>query len=125
MYTRHAHLVHQDPMLTSTYGIKRKSILNDLSYFNVVDGLDPDIMHDQLEGVLPLQVKLMLKLFINDNKYFTLEVLNSRIEKFNYGLSDSSNKPSPIKQQALTAGNDSASLSQTGKFVELSKYIPE
>ena len=117
MYNRHAHLVHQDPTLATTYGIKRKSILNELSYFNVVEGLDADIMHDQLEGVLPLQVKLMLKLFIHKDKYFTLEVVNSRIEKFNYRFSDSSNKPSPVKQQALAAGNDSASLSQTGLWI--------
>ena len=43
---------------SSTYGVKRSSILNQSCYFHVVDGLDLDVMHDQLEGVLPLEIKL-------------------------------------------------------------------
>ena len=44
------------------YGVNRRALLNTLTYFNVASGaLIPDIMHDVLEGVLPLEVKLMLK----------------------------------------------------------------
>ena len=44
------------------YGVNRRALLDKLSYFSVTSGaLVPDIMHDILEGVLPLQVKLMLK----------------------------------------------------------------
>ena len=32
------------------YGVKRDSILNQSKFFHVVDGLDLDPMHDQLEG---------------------------------------------------------------------------
>lgn len=45
-----------DPTLSSTYGVKRASILSQSRYFHVVDGLDLDVMHDQLEGTLPLQI---------------------------------------------------------------------
>lgn len=98
--------------MASTYGVKRLSILNHSRYFHVVDGLDVDIMHDQLEGVLPLEIKLLLKKYINVDKRFTLDVLNDRISRFNYALVDTSNKPSPIKPTALIS--DSASLSQSG-----------
>ena len=30
----------------TTYGVTRRSILNESRYFNVVDGMAPDIMHD-------------------------------------------------------------------------------
>ena len=36
--------------------VKRASILNQLRFFHVVDGLCLDVMHDQLEGVLPLEI---------------------------------------------------------------------
>ena len=46
------------------YGVNRRALLHTLTYFSVASGaliLIPDIMHDVLEGALPLEVKLMLK----------------------------------------------------------------
>ena len=44
------------------YGVNRQALLNTLNFFSVASGaLVPDIMHDLLEGALPLEVKLMLK----------------------------------------------------------------
>ena len=60
-YRRHCALVTDDPSLVSVYGIKRDSILNQSRFYHVVDGIDLDIMHGQLEGVLPLAVKLLIK----------------------------------------------------------------
>lgn len=43
------------------YGVNRCALLNTLEFFSVTSGaLIPDIMHDVLEGILPLEVKLML-----------------------------------------------------------------
>jgi hypothetical protein len=53
---------------SSLYGINRRALLDSLKYFNVASGaLVPDIMHNILEGALPLEVKLMLKVFIVAN----------------------------------------------------------
>lgn len=42
--------------------MNRRALLNTLDFFSVASGaLIPDIMHDILEGALPLEVKLMLK----------------------------------------------------------------
>ena len=78
----------------------------------MVDGLDLDAMHDQLEGVLPLQIKLLLQNYTTGKKYFTLDLLNERRAGSRHPSVDGRNKPSPIKQQALTS--DSAPLSQSG-----------
>lgn len=59
--------------IATTYGVARNSILNTLQHVNVINGLPPDIMHDVLEGMLPLEVKLLLKQFISEDKLFTLE----------------------------------------------------
>lgn len=106
--------MQNDESLASTYGIKRKSALNQSRYFHVVDGLVLDVMHDQLEGVLQLEVKIILKKYIVQEGYFTLDILNDRIARLCYPLSDSSNKPSPIKQQVLA--RDSGKISQSGKI---------
>lgn len=42
------------------FGVNRRALLDTLRYFDVSGALIPDIMHDILEGVLPLELKLML-----------------------------------------------------------------
>ena len=93
---RHCQLVQTNPKMASTYGFNRASILNQSRFFHAVDGLDLDVMHDQLEGVLPLEIKLLLKKCIKLEEYITLGTLNERIRTFDYGRSDISKKPSPI-----------------------------
>lgn len=51
-------------------------------YFHVTESINVDIMHDILEGVAPLEVKLMLRHFIYEEKLITLEQLNDRILSF-------------------------------------------
>lgn len=70
-------------------------------------------MHDQLEGVLPLEIKMFLRQCIQVDRIITVELLNERISAFNYGPADNKNKPSPIKQQGVTSG----SISQSGKCI--------
>ena len=46
------------------FGVNRRSLLTSLTYFDVTSGsLIPDVMHDFLEGVIPLELKLMLKVY--------------------------------------------------------------
>jgi hypothetical protein len=50
------------------------------SYFHVCEGgLLPDIMHDLLEGALQYEVKVMLQEMITEERYFSLDALNSRL----------------------------------------------
>ena len=69
-------------------------------------------MHDILEGVLQYECKEMLKVFINEESYFTLDQLNERIKDFDYGYYNDKKKPSPITLR--TINNSSNSLKQKG-----------
>lgn len=64
------------------YGIERNAALNRLSYFNVVDGLPPDVMPDLLEGAVNCEVKIMLQTYIYNKGLFTLAQLNNRMKSF-------------------------------------------
>ncbi|CAB4007939.1 uncharacterized protein LOC110246895 [Paramuricea clavata] len=96
-YTRQMDLVAEDPESVSVYGVKKPSALNASKYFHVVDGLPSDIMHDILEGVLPLHIKLMLRKFIMEEKFFTLDQFNKQLPNFPFGVCDIKNRPSLIK----------------------------
>lgn len=96
------YLVSADPASCSVYGVKKSSSLNLSKFFHVVDGLPSDIMHDILEGVIPLHMKVMLRKFIMEDKFFTLNQLNDKMSSFPYGVSDIRNKPSLIKNITLS-----------------------
>lgn len=104
--------IEENPNLSKTYGICRKSILCNSRFFHVIDGLPGDAMHDILEGILQYQCKEMLKQFIYEDKYFTLDLLNSRLARFDYGYFNDKNKPSPIADRTLKSDNNS--LKQKG-----------
>ena len=68
-YSHHCDLIETAPELaehySTVYGINYRSPLDSLSNFEVAEGaMIPDIMHDILEGVLPLEMKNMLKVLI-------------------------------------------------------------
>lgn len=56
--------------LSWVYGVNCDSILNELDYFPVVGGLASDIMHDLLEGVVPLVICDLIHHYIK-NKLFS------------------------------------------------------
>lgn len=95
--------------IATTYGVVQDSILNSSSYFHVVDGLVPDVLHDLLEGVLQYEVKLLLHHLIYEEHFFTftLDHLNMHLESFHYGYSMVKNKPGTMSASHLqsTEGN--------------------
>ena len=100
-YDRQAQLVSADPESAKVYGVKGLSALNRSRFFHVVTGLLSDIMHDILEGVLPLHMKAMLHRFVIESKYFSLDELNRRLLHFPFGFTDSKNRPSIAKNLNL------------------------
>ena len=85
-----------------TYGINRRSILGDISHFSVVKNLPHDVMHDLLEGIVHDELTQLLDHCLS-SKYFKLNNLNELIVSFDYGYSESSNKPATIdSSSALT-----------------------
>ena len=84
-------------------------------------------MHDILEGVLQYEVKEMLKVFIKVERYFTLDNLNDRISKYDFGYYNDKNKPTLITEAKFASKDNS--LRQNGmlpgekKHAFLSQYF--
>lgn len=86
------------------YGVKNSCVLSDhLSYFHPITGFPPDILHDLLEGVVPVELALCLKGMMT-KKYFSLEDLNRAIMSFPYQHSDKVDRPHPVPQTFATRG---------------------
>lgn len=79
----------------SKYGIKSRSALNNLEFFQFGLNLSADIMHDFLEGICQLEIKMFLK-FIEQEKLASIKEINDKIFAFDYSLQNKTNKPSPI-----------------------------
>ena len=76
--------------------------LLDVKYFNMLEGgLLHNTMHDILEGISPLEIKLLLSQLIA-NGLFTLGELNDGLLNFNFGYSEN-DKPGPILSQCLNS----------------------
>lgn len=105
-YNKQCRRLDQGEYFQKTYGLK-VSLLNNSGYYHVIDGLPCDAMHDILEGVLQYVVKELLKVYILQMKYFTLEDLNRRITTFDFGYHNGTNKPMPIQPQKLTSQDNS------------------
>lgn len=59
--------------------VSKETVLNKLTYFHTVTGFPPDVLHDLLEGLVPVELSLCLGKLISA-KYFTLEQLNIAIQ---------------------------------------------
>ena len=70
-------------------------------------GLAHDAMHDILEGLAPLEMKVLLAHSVS-NSVFSLAEFNSRLLNFNFGYS--CDKPNPILSQTLHSPNRSLRL---------------
>ena len=79
----------------------------------MVDGFPGDAILDILEGVLQYVCTEMLKGFLFEDKYFTIEQLTKRIGCFYYGYLNKS-KPSPIIPETLKS--DHNILKQKGVY---------
>lgn len=96
MHQEDVRTITENPQLGNVHGVKTHSVLNYLNFFNIFDNLTVDIMHDILEGVVELEVKLFFKSLVLEEKVITLESLNNRIRTFNYGMLESKNCPGTI-----------------------------
>lgn len=85
------------------YGINSRTVLLESPYFDPCEQLVQDIMHVFLEGIL-CEIRLLLNYCINEIKVFKLIDLNSRIQGFPYGFSNSKIKPAVILDKGLQQG---------------------
>lgn len=84
----------------SNSGINERCVFNKVPNFHVVQNMVCDFMHDIPEGVARYDMALVIKHLI-DQKYFTLNELNSKIVLFDYGVTERQNCPPVISQVHL------------------------
>lgn len=95
--------VKQDPIVAKRYGVKGGLCIDSLEHFHVVRGYPPDILHDLLEGIVPVELSLCISDMIS-KKYFTIETLNHAMKTFEYAFHDKTDRPQPIAHGFSTKG---------------------
>ena len=84
--------------------MKRESVLSQtLQYFHAITGFRPNVLHDLLEVIVPVDLALCISEMIR-LKYFTLEYLNQKMVSFPYQYADKINRPHPIPKTFATIG---------------------
>lgn len=78
-------------------------------------------MHDVLEGALQYEIKLMLQLFIFQERYLTLAEVNGRIQNLDLGYMESKDRPTLLNDANIRAhsGSSKNSIKQSGKSSHL------
>ena len=91
-------LIKESEVHSTTYGINRESILQQLDNFDVTKCLPFDIMHTIFEGVAVYHLNLLLHYIIDTRNWLTLVQLNHAIEAHHYGYTESDTKPNQINR---------------------------
>jgi hypothetical protein len=95
MHLQHCEAIQANPTLTHVYGVKRYCLLDELKFFSVSENFSVDIMHDILEGVAQYEMKLIFEYLKSD--FISHRELQAWIVSFNYGYTESRNKPPGVR----------------------------
>lgn len=94
-HLQHCNSVQSNPTLSHVFGVKRPCLLNTLQFFNTSTNFSVDAMHDILEGIGQLEVKLVL-LYLKAN-FVTAREIEVRVQHFDYGYRERLNRPPVVK----------------------------
>ncbi|XP_064455219.1 uncharacterized protein LOC135366447 isoform X1 [Ornithodoros turicata] len=92
---------------TNHKGIKLNSIFNTIPGYHVCRGLPPCLGHDVFEGVVSYDTSLFLRYF-QSKGWFSVRLLNSRLEKLRLLGHDGADKPPALKEGLKTLGGHAA-----------------
>ena len=81
------------------HGIRGRCVFSELTYVKPLKLCPPDVMHDFLEGVVPIVVCVALSSLMGKLK-LSIDDINEAIQSFQYGKSDKTNKYGPIISKA-------------------------
>ena len=95
-HTLHVQTAVSSPNHTPCYGVKKQCALSEkLDHFHVTSGYPPDVLHDLLEGIVPMELALSFDVLVK-KRYFSLMELNHAIRQFPYKWSDKTNCPHQV-----------------------------
>ena len=103
-YNNHIAAIEEDPNSSALYGLKERSVLNEVHYCHVANGLPLDLVHDLFEGIAVDFVSNAIISFFRE-WLFQLDKLNNVILNFNYSETDKGRKPQIIKTKPLNSLN--------------------
>jgi len=112
MHRTHVELVMHDSDVAPLYGVRGECVFSELSCFDPIDSLPPDVMHDIFEGLMQINVKVVVCGLVRA-KIISIKQLNEIIGSFPYGQSDIGDKPIMFSADFVKKGR-----SITGKAVE-------
>lgn len=95
---------------------------NALPYFSISHNDGSDIMHDLLEGVIPLEVKLLLYTIVYTCSLLTLPEINSRLRSYDFSCNNRS-KPSCITESHLKSPDGSLGQ-RSAQMLALFLHLP-
>lgn len=97
-------------------GVKERCVWTKVSGFRLFSQVGVDIMHDILEGVGKYIMALVISKYIKRFKYFSLELLNTRLQTFAYGP-DTRNKPVELSMVHINKRHIRLSSSEMLTFI--------
>lgn len=100
-----------DKQNAALYGVYGNCTFDALPYFDVTKCLPPDVMHDLLEGVMPLVMKLVI-CKAHNQKHITIHEINDELKNVNIGKNDRPNRSVPLTEKILGNSNIVGSASQ-------------
>lgn len=107
---------------SSVYGVNKASVLSEVPNFSVTECFLHDPMHILFEGVTAMEMKLLLKYCLLEEKYFTIAQLNSKLFELSAQL-PSENRPNAITVDQIKS--DDYKLRQTAhQMWWLSNMLP-
>ena len=116
----YSHDVASDNVTAS--GVKEECVFNRIPSFNCTENYFCDPMHDICEGVANYDMVKIIQYYI-ENKVFTLDKLNARVQKFKFYKICKSNKPPIISKNRLNNGDLFFSASEMHKLVTFFSVI--
>ena len=109
----HCEAWSNDPVTASkAYGITGLCAFSELTYFDLTQSFPHDIMHDFLEGVIPVVLTQLFR-YLHQTKLLTIKQLNRELENFHFGKNDKKSKPVAVSMRVLKENNAIA-----GKAIE-------
>lgn len=113
-HAEHVRQVQENVQARTLTGVKEDCCLNEARFFHCTENLIFDVDHDLAQGIIPMEIRLVLKEFICVRRAFTAQDLNRRIRAYNYGPQDMKNKPSAnFTADSLANALTSHSMKQT------------
>jgi len=91
----HVQSILADGDLKAVYGVYGECPLSSLDYFDPIQCLPPDVMHDVLEGVMVFIVDMVIKRLVHQ-RILTMKRIASCMRSFKYGSADITDKPEAL-----------------------------